>query len=150
MITRVKFALGAAAILLGTAIENCAVAQQPIPYPSAMAARPATHQAAAPALPNPNLYPRLNAPLYPSPVQSVPTWTGGAVITNQALAPHEMLYAHEYNALYPPFYYRVKGHWLFGPMGVNQSELWKLEGTRVKVKYRSRPSLFSRLLFVPH
>lgn len=148
MITRVKFALGAAAILLGTAIENCAFAQQPGAYPAAFGA-PQEAPAVA-ALPNPNVYPRLNAPLYPSPVQGVPPWTGGAVITNQAMAPHEMLYAHQYRALYPPFYYRVKGNWLFGPMGVKQSEVWKLEGTEVKVKYRSRPSLFSRLLFVPH
>jgi hypothetical protein len=150
MITRVKFALGAAAILLGTAIENCAIAQQPGAYPTAMAAQPAAQGGVVAPAAGQCLYPRLNAPLYPSPVQGVPPWTGGAVITNQALAPHEMLYAHEYNALYPPFYYRVKGNWLFGAFGVKQSEVWKLEGTQVKVKYRSRPSLFSRLLFVPH
>jgi hypothetical protein len=149
--TRVSIGLGTLAILLGAAIENHAVAQQPQTYSTqgAYAAYPAAHPAQAAPLPNPNLYPRLNASLYPSPVQGVPTWTGGTVITNQALAPHEMLYAHQYRALYPPFYYRVKGHWLLGPMGVNQSERWKLEGTEVKVKYRSHSGLFSRLHIVP-
>jgi hypothetical protein len=33
---------------------------------------------------------------------------GSTVITNQALYPHEMLYAHKYRAIYPPFYYENK------------------------------------------
>jgi hypothetical protein len=149
--TRVRIGLGALAILLGAAIENHVVAQQPNPYAAngSVAAYPAAFAAQAAPLPNPNLYPRLNASLYPAPVQGVPRWAGATVITNQALAPHEMLYAHQYRALYPPFYYHVKGHWLLGAMGVRQGELWKLEGTEVKVKYRSSQGLFSRLHIVP-
>jgi hypothetical protein len=149
--TRVRIGLGALAILLAAAINNHAAAQQISPYTAnrSVAANPAAYSGQGAPLPNPHLYPRLNAPLYPAPVQGVPTWTGGAVITNQALAPHEMLYAHQYRALYPPFYYHVKGHWLLGAMGVKQAELWKLEGTEVKVKYRSHSGLFSRLHLIP-
>lgn len=89
-------------------------------------------------------YPVLNAPLYPSPVQHVPGYAGGAIITNQALAPHEMLYPHAYHAMYPPFYYRVTGHWFVTPFGVRQHENWKLEGTHVKVKYRDHYRPFSQ------
>lgn len=88
-------------------------------------------------------YPVLNAPLYPAPVQYVPGYAGGTIITNQALAPHEMLYAHNYHAMYPPFYYRVKGCWFLTPFGVRQHENWKLEGTHVKVKYRDHYRPFS-------
>ncbi|MBX3437688.1 MAG: hypothetical protein KF861_09370 [Planctomycetaceae bacterium] len=89
-------------------------------------------------------YPVLNAPLYPAPVQHVPGYAGGTIITNQALAPHEMLYPHSYHAMYPPFYYRVKGHWMVTPFGVRQHENWKLEGTHVKVKYRDHYRPFSQ------
>ena len=88
-------------------------------------------------------YPRLNAPLYPSPMQSTQPWTGGTIITNQALAPHEMLYPHKYHAMYPPFYYQVKGCWLWTPFGMRQHEHWKLQGTQVKVNYRSAYAPFS-------
>jgi hypothetical protein len=88
-------------------------------------------------------YPTLSAPLYPSPVQYVPEWSGGTIITNQALAPHEMLHPHHYHAMYPPFYYKVSGHWFVTPFGVRQHEKWKLEGTHVKVNYRSHYRLFS-------
>jgi hypothetical protein len=83
------------------------------------------------------MYPKLNAPLYPSPQQFNPPWTGGAIITNQALAPHEMLYPHKYHAMYGPFYYRVRGHWFMTPFGMRQHEQWELQGTEVTVKYRS-------------
>lgn len=101
----------------------------------------------APAL-NPNginvgQYPQLNAPLYPSPVQNVPAWSGGSVITNQAFAPHELLYPHDYHAMYGPFYYQVKGCWLWTPFGMRQHERWTLQGTEVKVKYRSGHRLLS-------
>ncbi|MGD9855261.1 MAG: hypothetical protein AB7U20_09960, partial [Planctomycetaceae bacterium] len=66
------------------------------------------------------------------------------IITNQALAPHEMLYPHAYHAMYPPFYYRVQGHWIVTPFGVRQHENWKLEGTHVKVKYRDHYRPFSQ------
>ena len=72
------------AILLGTMIQQCALAQQPGYQPaSAQYAAPAPAQIAG----NPTVYPRLNAPLYPSPVQYTPAWSGKTIITNQALAP---------------------------------------------------------------
>ena len=82
-------------------------------------------------------YPKLNAPLYPSPQQGTQPWTHGTIITNQALAPHEMLYPHKYHAMYGPFYYRVKGCWVMTPVGMRQHEKWELQGTEVKVNYRS-------------
>ena len=88
-------------------------------------------------------YPQLNAPLYPSPIQGVPPWTGGTVITNQAFAPHELLYAHQYHSMYGPFYYKVKGCWVWTPLGMRQHEQWKLQGTEVRVKYRTHYKLFS-------
>jgi len=88
-------------------------------------------------------YPQLNAPLYPSPVQYTPAWNGGTVITNQAFAPHEMLYPHTYHAMYPPFYHKVKGGWFWTPFGFRQHEHWELQGTEVQVKYRSHYPLFS-------
>lgn len=91
-------------------------------------------------------YPYLNAPLYPSPQPFVPPEVGSTVITNQALSPHEMLYPHTYRALYPPFYYRVRGRWVAGAGLVNR-ETWSLQGTEVKVKYHHHISPFA--LFVP-
>jgi hypothetical protein len=91
----------------------------------------------------PNVYPRLGAPLYPAPVQYTPSWNGGAVITNQAFAPHEMLYPHRYHAMYPPYYHKVHGSWYWTPFGMRQHESWKLEGTEVIVNYRPRFKLFS-------
>lgn len=88
-------------------------------------------------------YPQLNAPLYPSPVQHVPHSTGGTIITNQAFAPHELLYPHEYHSMYGPFHYQVKGCWVWTPFGMRQHEQWKLQGTEVRVKYRSHYKLFS-------
>ncbi|REJ96057.1 MAG: hypothetical protein DWQ34_04850 [Planctomycetota bacterium] len=137
---RTQFRLASLAILLSASIQQASLAQDVAVPP------PATAALAPPPAANPNVYPRLNAPLYPSPVQYTPPWTGGTIITNQALAPHEMLYPHEYNAMYGPFFYEVDGHWVVTPGGVRQSERWKLQGTRVKVKYRSHPSLFSRIM----
>lgn len=95
----------------------------------------------------PKGYPRLSAPLYPCPQQNIPPYTGGTLITNQALAPHEMLYPHEYRSMYGPFYYRVKGSWIWTPFGMESHDKWELMGTEVKVKYRPNYSLFS--LFTP-
>jgi hypothetical protein len=92
-------------------------------------------------------YPQLNAPLYPSPVQYVPPYAGGTIVTNEALAPHEMLYPHTYHAMYPPFYYKVHGSWIWTPFGMRQHEQWKLQGTEVIVKYRPHYPLFGG--FVP-
>lgn len=82
-------------------------------------------------------YPYLNAPLYPYPQPNVPVQVGSTLITNQALYPQEMLYPHDYEAMYPPYYYRAKGWWIATPLGVKSQERWELLGTRVKVKYRS-------------
>jgi hypothetical protein len=48
-----------------------------------------------------------------------------------------MMYGHSYRALYPPFYYRVKGGWLWTPFGIDSHDHWELMGTEVKVKYRT-------------
>jgi hypothetical protein len=103
----------------------------------------ATNVQTHPAGYNGGAYPKLNAPLYPSPVQSTQPWSGGSIITNQAFAPHEMLYPHKYHAMYPPFYYQVKGSWIWTPFGMRQHERWKLQGTEVKVNYRSTYAPFS-------
>ena len=82
-------------------------------------------------------YVRLGAPMYPTPRPNIPIWAGSTMITNQALAPQEMLYPHTYRAIYPPFYHRVKGGWILTPLGVRSHEKWELQGTMVQVKYRS-------------
>ena len=81
--------------------------------------------------------PQFNASLYPCPQQGIPVQVGGTMLTNQAFAPHELLHAHEYRAMYPPYYYRVKGHWLWTPFGIESHDRWELSGTEVKVKYRT-------------
>ena len=88
-------------------------------------------------------YVYLNAPLYPSPRQDIPIQVGGTMITNPAFAPHEYLYAHDYNALYGPFYHRARGGWVITPWGVRTNERWDLVGTQVKVKYRSKIPFFT-------
>lgn len=81
-------------------------------------------------------YPNLHAPMYPVPRPDIPHQMGGAMITNQALAPHEMLYPHTYRAMYPPYYYKVHGGWVVTPWGVWSHDTWELQGTEVEVKYR--------------
>jgi len=88
-------------------------------------------------------YPQLNAPLYPSPQPRTPPYVGGTAITNQAFAPHEMLYPHQYKAMYGPYYYQVHGRWYLTPKGVRSHDTWKLQGTEVSVKYRSHYRPFS-------
>jgi hypothetical protein len=95
----------------------------------------------------PTGYPFTNAPLYPTPLPNIPYQVGATVLTNQALYPHEMLYAHTYRALYPPYFYEVHGGWKVMPWGVTNVEHWKLRGTLVTVKYHSSIKLFSG--FVP-
>lgn len=82
-------------------------------------------------------YPYLNAPLYPYPQPNVPVQVGSSLITNQAFYPQEMLYPHDYESMYPPYYYRAKGWWVATPFGTRSDERWELLGTKVKVKYRS-------------
>jgi len=95
-------------------------------------------------------YVRIGAPMYPTPRPNIPIWSGSTVITNQALAPHEMLYPHTYRAIYPPYYHRVKGGWLLTPFGVRSHEKWELQGTMVQVKYRSHyPALMSGAYWHP-
>lgn len=114
--------------------------QAPLPVMGGPAGLPPTH------LYQPG-YVYLNAPLYPTPQPFVPPEVGSSVITNQAFAPHEMLYAHKYHAMYPPFYYKVNGRWMVSESGLRNRESWKLQGTEVKVKYHSHISPFA--LFAP-
>jgi len=81
--------------------------------------------------------PTYSAPMYPCPIQNIPVQMGGTMFTNQAFAPHELLHGHEYRAMYAPFYYRVKGHWLWTPLGIESHDQWDVVGTEVKVKYRT-------------
>jgi hypothetical protein len=92
-------------------------------------------------------YPQTGAALYPAPVPGIPANIGGTAIVHPAFQPHEMLYAHSYKAMYPPYYYKVNGGWWVSPFGVWSRENWKLQGTTVKVKYNSRISPFA--LFKP-
>ena len=94
-------------------------------------------------------YPQPGAALYPAPVPGIPSQIGGAAIMNQAFHPHEMLYPHEYHAMYPPYYYKVNGGFMVSPFGVWSHENWKLEGTQVDVKYNSHISPFT-LFHVPN
>lgn len=138
-----------AAILIGTLIQTSAVAGPE--YVPAQGAGMASH-AYSGGVAQPHTggqYPRLNAPLYPSPVQNTPAWNGATIITNQALAPHEMLYPHEYRAMYPPFFYRVKGSWILTPLGIKQNERWRVQGTEVRVNYRAHRGLFSKFFHPP-
>lgn len=95
------------------------------------------------------MYPQTGAALYPAPVPGIPTQIGGAAIMNQAFHPHEMLYPHEYHAMYPPYYYKVNGGFMLTPFGVWSHENWKLQGTRVDVQYKSHISPFT-LFHAPH
>jgi hypothetical protein len=88
-------------------------------------------------------YPYLNAPMYSCPRQNVPVQIGGAAIQHPALKPQEMMHEHTYRAMYPPFFYKVKGSWLWTPFGMESHDCWELQGTMVDVKYRSRFGLLS-------
>ena len=79
--------------------------------------------------------------------ETTPPWNGATIVTNQAFAPHEMLYPHEYRSMYGPFYYRVKGSWIWTPFGMESHDKWELTGTEVRVKYRSNYHLLSG--FIP-
>lgn len=94
-------------------------------------------------------YPYTHAPLNPCPVPNVPYQVGSTIVTNQALYPQEMLYPHKYRAMYPPFYYKVRGHWVVTPFGVWSNDHWELQGTEVKVNYRSHYNPVS-LFHPPH
>lgn len=100
-----------------------------------------------PANPNDGNYPILNAPLYPCPRPNIPSGVGTTVITNPALAPHEMLYPHQTKGLYGPFYYKTHRGWILTPLGVYKTERRKLTGTTVEVNYKGHISPFA--LFAP-
>lgn len=87
-------------------------------------------------------------PMYVSPQPGIPSYTGGTIITNPAFDPHEMLYAHKYRALYPPYYYKVNVDGFQLPLiGGPVSHRVRLIGTEVNVNYRSYRSPIS--LFFP-
>jgi hypothetical protein len=86
-----------------------------------------------------NNYPPVQASLYPSPKPDIPYEVGRTIITNPALAPHEMLYVHQYRALYPPYYYKNKCGLSCLPFVPKHP----LCGTEVTVKYKSHMGLFS-------
>lgn len=88
-------------------------------------------------------YPQTGAALYPAPLPGIPQQVGGTAIVNPAFQPHEMLYPHQYKAMYGPYYYEVHGDWMVTPFGVWSQENWKLKGTEVDVKYKSHISPFS-------
>ncbi len=113
------------------------VAQAPINHPNN--AVPGSSPSGAPQHPG--------TALYPSPIPGIPQQMGGTAISNQFLNPHEMLYAHEYRAMYPPYSYKVNGKWMVTPFGVWSHEDWHLQGTVVDVKYKSSISPFA--LFKP-
>lgn len=139
------------------------ITSTPAPFENARQARPISyshghfkdHKHYKAAQPMPSMagmnvlpgYPQLSAPMYPSPKPGIPDYVGRTIITNQAMAPQEMLYPHEYTAMYGPYFYNVKGGWIWTPFGIRSHERWKLEGTRVNVKYKSDFGLFPR--FIP-
>ena len=94
-------------------------------------------------------YVQLGAPMYPSPRPNIPIWSGSTMITNQAFAPHEMLYPHTYRSIHAPYYHRVKGGWIWTPFGIRSHERWELQGTQVTVKYRSQPPAWPKSLWFP-
>ncbi len=113
---------------------------QPIAMRQAPAAAPmpvGPQPGPAMAAPSQAGYVQLGAPLYPSPRTNIPAYTGMTIISSPALAPHEMLYPHTYRAIYPPYYHRVKGAFIWTPFGMRSHEKWELQGTEVTVKYRS-------------
>ena len=90
---------------------------------------------------------RLDGAMYPSPQPGIPLDVGSTMITNPALDPHEMLYAHRYRGLYGPFYHKTYRSWIMTPFGICKSEKRVLMGTEVRVNYKSHISPIS--LFFP-
>jgi len=80
-----------------------------------------------------NCFPQINTSLYPSPKPDVPREVGWTVITTPALSPHEMLYAHQYRAMYPPYFYKNTCRLACLPFFPKPA----LKGTVVTVKYRT-------------
>jgi hypothetical protein len=80
----------------------------------------------------PPCHPAINSSLYPCPRPDVPYEVGATLITNQAFYPHEMLYCHQYRALYPPYFYENKCGLACLPFFPKPC----LKGTVVTVKYK--------------
>lgn len=78
-------------------------------------------------------YPQINSSLYPCPKPDVPREVGWTVITTPALSPHEFTYAHQYRALYPPYFYKNTCRLACLPFFPKPC----LKGTEVTVKYRT-------------
>lgn len=97
--------------------------------------------------PAPAGFARIDGALYPAPLPGIPFDVGTTMITNPALDPHEMLYAHRYRGLYAPFYHKTYRHWVLTPFGICKSEKRVLVGTEVRVNYKSYISPCS--LFFP-
>ncbi len=117
-------------------VSQTQVAPMPMSAPA-----PAAAAYAPPSQPG---YVQLGAALYPSPRPNIPVETGITYITNQALAPHEMLYPHTYRSMHGPFYHRVVGSYYWTPFGMRTHEKWELQGTMVQVKYRSQQPFLKR------
>ncbi len=139
MVKTILMALGAAVLV--ASLSGDSFAQQGAMGPQMM---PGQMPPGAMMMPPPRQqYPQMHAPMYPCPVPNVPTYVGGTTYTNQAFAPHEMLYPHKYKSLYPPFYYKVHGKWWWTPFGMESHDTWELQGTEVTVNYRSSYRWFS-------
>lgn len=124
----------------------------PVPARTAMRAMdgmgtPGVVPAPAPVVAGPPGYVRVEGFLYPSPQPGIPLDVGTTMITNPALDPHEMLYAHRYRGLYGPFYHKTHRSWILTPFGIYKNEKRVLIGTEVRVNYKSHISPFS--LFFP-
>ncbi|MES2792046.1 MAG: hypothetical protein V4719_20695 [Planctomycetota bacterium] len=91
---------------------------------------------------NPGYY-RMDGAMYPGPQPGIPYHVGSTVITNPALDPHEMLYAHRYRGLYGPFYHKTCRTWVLTPFGICKNEKRTLVGTEVRVNYKSHISPFA-------
>ena len=89
--------------------------------------------AAAPMMGSGGCYPTINSSLYPCPRPDIPYEVGQTYITNQAFYPHEMLYAHRYRAIYPPYFYENKCGLACLPFFPKPC----IKGTVVTVKYKS-------------
>lgn len=85
-------------------------------------------------------YANIRPALYPCPKPDIPLEVGRTLITNPALAPHEMLYPHCYRALYPPYYYKNTCGLACLPFVPKPC----LCGTEVTVQYKSHLGCFGR------
>jgi hypothetical protein len=135
-------------VVLATLMMPTAWAQSGMTPSPSMAPVPMSSPTMAPTyagVPSQPGYVHLGAALYPSPRPNIPVETGATFITSQALAPHEMLYPHTYRSLHGPYYHRVTGTYFWTPFGMRTHEKWELQGTMVKVKYRSSQPFLKRM-----